>query len=309
MNHFLKRVLVFTAIPFTIFIIIVIFNYNSFPAPKISNNYSLNEKLFFFNEFQANHLTIGSSVALNNIHSEELIQVTKNENYLNLASWGMKMSDNFCLLKVYFKNNNASVIFLASSIIDFTNSGVKLTRDQIDGRISNPNFYLKSFYYLSNSDIRYYYKYLKLNKTWKFNNNILESIEFDKHGSVLYSNTNFSFDSTAYNTNGNSFEHLNPIEYNFLDSISDFLAKNQCKLVYIQTPTRTSLIDQSYQRRKEKHIQRVKKILFRYHHDFIDGSVIDWNDSLYVDYGHFNEKGARLFTRYTISEFINSDNQ
>ena len=309
MSLFLKRVLGFIAIPLAVIIFIVIFNYNSFPAPKISKNYSLNEKLFFFNDFDANYITIGSSLALNNIHSEELMKVIKHDNYLNLASWGMKMSDNYCMLKVYCQYNNPSVIFLAGNIIDFTNSGVKLRADQITGRISNPNFFLKSFYYLTNSDIRYYYKYLRLNKKSKFNSNFLESIEFDSQGGVLYSNVNFSVDSVSYNTNGNNFDDLNQENYQYLDSISNFVASHHCKLVFIQTPTRASLLDPTYREKKSHHIQKVKSILNKYQHDFIDGSAVDWDDSLFVDFGHFNEKGARLFTRYTISEFINSENQ
>lgn len=309
MNLLLKKVFVFITIPFVIIVFIVILNYAYFPAPKISNSYSLNEKLFFLDNFKADYLTIGSSVALNNIHSEEFMRVIKKNNYLNLASWGMKMSDNYCLLKVYFQYNKPSVIFMASNVIDFTNSGIKLTPHQIEGRISNPYFFLKSFYYLTNPDIRYYYKYLGLNKTWKFSNKILESIEFDQYGGVSFSDTDFSFDSVAYNTNGNNFEYLNTEEYCYLDSISNFIAANHCKLVFIQTPTRAGLIDQPFIRKKDMHVQKLKSILNKYHHDFIDGSAVYWPDSLFVDYGHFNESGARLFTNYTLSKYLARKNQ
>src|SRR5882762_5458526 len=63
---------------------------NDLPGPNLSNSFSLNEKLLFLRKHSGkkNILAIGSSMALNNLHSETIVNILNDTSYINAASWG-----------------------------------------------------------------------------------------------------------------------------------------------------------------------------------------------------------------------------
>ena len=65
MKYFLKRLLLFVMVPAVLILVLGIAFSEIIPGPKISNRYSFNEKAFKFNDFDANYLSVGSSITLN----------------------------------------------------------------------------------------------------------------------------------------------------------------------------------------------------------------------------------------------------
>jgi hypothetical protein len=301
MSHFIQKILLFATIPIVFVALIDLSNREIFPAPRVTSSYCLNEKLFFLKNFDAKYITIGSSFAMNNISSDEMIKGLKTDSYINLASWGMKMPDNLCLLKVYFENYHPSVVYLASNIFDFDSVyQVKLKKDQIFFRISYPYSFLTFLYYIPNLDIRYYTKYYEENRKSKVNNRFMNSICFDKYGGMPYADSNFIIDSTLDCINHNNFKIIEETSYDYLDSVVRFVTSNKCKLVFIQSPTNPMFVDEDYKKEEIVHIERVRSIVAKYNQHFIDASTVDWPDSIFVDYGHFHRTGASLFTRYLL---------
>jgi hypothetical protein len=115
-----------------------------------------------------------------------------------------------------------------------------------------------------------------------------------------YADTNFIIDSTWDRMNYNNFKDIEETSYDYLDSVVRFVTSNNCKLVFIQSPTKPIFVDDDYKKDEAIHIERVRSIVVKYNQHFIDANNIDWPDSLFVDYGHLHCFGARLFTRYLL---------
>lgn len=101
-------------------------------------------------------------------------------------------------------------------------------------------------------------------------------------------------------------------EYNFryLDSISNFCKVNQIKLYFFQSPIRKGLLEIAGNKLAQSinlHVNRVKKILEKDGHFFVNCFDKSWDDSLFVDGFHMNAEGAKMFTKYSLNK-INSQN-
>src|SRR3982751_6326885 len=112
MNSFLKKIGLFSLLCMLLSAVIVgvyklryDVSCKDFPAPALSDSYSLNEKIEFLRtkEKDIPILAIGSSIALNNLHSETIAKNITGKKFLNAASWGMNMGDNYSLLKVLYE--------------------------------------------------------------------------------------------------------------------------------------------------------------------------------------------------------------
>src|SRR3954462_10877396 len=100
MSSFLKKIVLFFSLCILLSMIIIggyAFKYHvsckDFPAPALSDSYSLNEKIEFLRTTEKNipTLAIGSSIALNNLHSETVAKRIPGGKFVNASSWGMNM--------------------------------------------------------------------------------------------------------------------------------------------------------------------------------------------------------------------------
>ncbi len=88
-------------------------------APNISNNISFNDKLRFAAQKEADCISIGSSITLNNLDSETIINSIQPVSYLNLSSWGLMTKHTYYLLKIYSELYNPKVVIINTNIVDF----------------------------------------------------------------------------------------------------------------------------------------------------------------------------------------------
>lgn len=290
------------------YLFIVLFS-GKIPAPKITVSYSLNEKLFFFENFESEYLTIGSSIALNNISSDEILSGFNTKSYINFATWGVKPTDVFTILKAYISEYKPKVIIYASNEIDFGFSDKGIKESDIRQRIKNPNNLITPFYYFTNLDLEYYYIYYKDGRVYKTCDTINKTVKFDKYGGILLG------PDQRLNTEIKPFWDLkidmNKIEYvnyQYLDSISSLLANNNIKLVFVQTPVREGIIDDIYRKDIKTHVNKIREILDKYNHQLINSTTEIWPDTMFFDYGHFLSESARYFTTYCV-EKIKTHNQ
>lgn len=307
MRSFLKKFVVFIVIPFVGIMIFILVKRDDIPAPKLTWSYSLNEKLFAFDNYNCDYLCIGSSIALNNVNSEAVAEGLATDRYFNFASWGTRTVDLYPFLKVYLDKYHPKLIFLASNIMDFEPTEQDLEADQIRERILYPYAFITPSYYLIHFDLHYYYKYYKLNKLYKFTDTINQSMKFDRYGGVPL---NTKQEIPAYDEYWNKkldFSLIAEKNYQYLDSISKMLSEKGIKFVFVQAPLRGGLTDDEYWKEIDIHKDKVRRILNKYNQLFVDEADHKWPDSLFFDYAHFRRSGAKLFSRIFIDKINQYD--
>ncbi len=272
------------------------------PPPRIANNISFNDKMVFANNKTADHIAIGSSMTLCNLHSSTIIKMLGSNSYLNMAAWGLSIEDSYVLLKKYAENKMPKTVIISSNIVDFCMKQVFFEIDEISKILScrfPQIFYLKYpeiRYYLSNSD---YYKKIKSS------DKIYDSLVYDEYGAVCYADNLDEFDNVKW-TDTWADDKLDRINYAYLDSISNFTRRNNIKFIFLQSPFREGLLDIVDTDSLNKHAFQVASILNKYDHPFINSMERTWADSLYIDGTHFTTTGAKLYTDYCIGKVKNN---
>lgn len=312
MNYFLKKCSLFF-IQFLIisFLLIIyyILTYNTtiedIPAPRLSDSYSLNEKIAFLrkNKKSAEIVSIGSSISLNNLNSETVVKYFGTESYLNTSSWGMNMQDNYSLLKMINEIYHPKILIIASSISEFETPSKQVDYTLVENYVKSSDF-IASFYHLICFNLRYYIDNFKFTKLVRSAANQYKYLVFDKYGGVGIDSTDFKIDAKRWNKIFN-YERINIINYNYLDSISLFCKSNNIKLLFFQNPYREGVYTNLENKRAAElyhYIDMVGYIVRKYNHTFINTNKILWSDSLFIDSDHLNVNGAKIFTTYCLKQ-------
>lgn len=303
MKHFLIRVLIFISAPLAAIIILALLFPGRLPAPKVSDRYSFNEKVFHFDNYDADYLCLGSSIALNNFDSDVVIDKLSNSNYFNFSSWGVRPIDSYTLLKIYLDNYRPKSIFFISNVIDFYPPVLSFNEERIKTRINYPYSFLKPFHYLSHLDIKYYFNHFKTTQYYKSTDTIIESLKFDKYGGVKLDESKTTSGKCKYWNDTLEFRNIDESNYKSLEKILVLLGSKNINFIFIQTPVREGLVDDEYNKKIRIHNDRVREIVNKYDQLYINGTERIWPDTMFFDYGHFNERGARAFTNYCLNIF------
>ena len=269
------------------------------PPVRVSNSISFNDKVFFCHKKLANTIAIGSSMTLNNIHSESIVDFMKSDSYLNIGSWGLCVEDVYILLREYTKVNKPSTVFLTGCIEDFAKNEITYDNSNDISKILNTDYMF--FYYLKYPDVKYYITGVTEYKQLKNMDTAYESLKYDRYGQVRYPVKNFDIIPRRWNhviTNTIIDEN----NYNYLDSIATFSHKNGITLYYIQTPTRKGITDSIDTNKLQKHTNRISQVFKKYNQVFIDTNDKVWDDSLFTDATHMNAPGAKIFTEYFLEK-------
>lgn len=311
MKQFFRKISKFTIYYFLFCVLILIplfffsIKKNCIPAPIFSDSYSFNEKVLFLKDdtYDAKIISIGSSMTLTNLHSEVIISEFQSEKYINTASWGSCMEDNYSLLNLFYGIYPVDVLIIVSNIGDFQevtkDIDVAFVKDYLTGKIGDViGIYFRNFnlsYYIDN----YIYA-----KRYRNRNNAYQSLRYDRFGMVKFERLNFKISQKRWVNDylGNFNKEL---DYSYLDSISDHCVRNNIDFYFFQGPIREGLESKVAQFERDlvdSHIARIDSILTNDNHHFVNSTKVVWPDSLFVDGIHLNELGARLFTGYCFDE-------
>lgn len=278
-------------------------NTRNSPAPNLSDSYTYNEKMRFLHTHTINTdiIATGSSMSLNNLSSEVITQKLHSGSYLNTASWGMSMKDDFLLLKILTAVNKPRTLIIASNVLDFATPDKKVHYGILQDYLASDEavsctMMLKTF------DLKYYIRNFNLAKKLRASSNNYQYLGFDKYGAVSYDAYNFLIAHRRWNEDFLNLTLL-PEQYRYLDSIAVFCRSENINLLFFQSPIRQGLYT-ALSREKtttlHTHIDRIQNILAKYDHVFVNATSTTWNDSLFVDGIHLNSTGARLFTSYCL---------
>ena len=266
-------------------------SFKNFPPPELSDSYSFNDKISFAKNQKADIISIGSSLTLNNISSDVVVNHFKTISYLNLASWGICMEDAFKILQFYYKFHKPKKLIIASNLFDF-NSGPKKFNSEELYDFMNSKFSIT--YHLKHMNLKHYINNFGSNVKVKNGRVFYLPIPYDKYGGQ-------GLDTIRHLKSWND-PCINPIvensHYVYLDSISKFCLSKNIELYFFQSPTRNSLFNDSNRLITNNHINRIGKILSRKNQFFVNSNNQFWNDYLFVDGIHLNATGAKVFTKY-----------
>ncbi len=299
MLKFIKNITLFGALPCAALIACLLVYGTS--IPNLSNSISFNAKMLFLKNKKVDStvevLAVGSSMTLNNLNSAIITKLV-NPSYINTASWGQSISDDYELIKIFNKVYKPKSIIISSNFMDFQNEWCKIKFNLIHPYLTN-NYTKVGF------DLRYNIKNAKKLKEYKNNKSAYTYLKYDPFGGVNLSTKHLVIDTLLWNGQEINKIPLAPLQYANLDSIANFCKINSIRLIFVQSPFRKGYYTKLNQVQKtylNNHIKKIKTIIHRHEQQFIDTSHKDWPDDLFADYSHLNEKGSEVFTSYFLAQ-------
>lgn len=283
-------------------------NLKDLPAPNLSNSYSYNEKMEFLqkNKINLDIIAIGSSMTLNNLNSKIITKRLKSDSYINTASWGMSIKDNFLLLKTLSDLHTPKTLIVCSNILDFQQKEKNVKYPILKHYLTSNKVYL-ALTIIQTFSLEYYIKNLSYAKKVRSCKNNYEFLKFDKFGGVNFDNKDFQINENRWNQHFVNKKTID-FQYSYLDSISTFCKNKNIKLYFFQSPIRNGLYSKLNKKEiyhLQSHINKIKVILKKDSHLFVNSNNIKWNDNLFVDGIHLNTKGSKLFTEYCFNNINN----
>jgi hypothetical protein len=242
-------------------------------------------------------LAIGSSMSLCNINSQLVTEKFQTTSYLNYSSWGLNMFDIYRILKIISEQQTPSTLIISSNMMDFYDNDKKFEQEVVSKFLTS-KFTLR--YHLNNLNVNYYLENLKQSRNYKNNKNY-QSLKYDQYGGIEFNSNHFNVHKDRWNDSAISKDR-NEKKYSYLDSISHFCNENKIKLLFFQSPYRKEIAQKINSTLLQNHIAKVKYILSKRTHDFIDATQIPWEDSLFVDATHFNSNGAEKYTKFCLDK-------
>ena len=267
----------------------------NFPAPELTNSYSFNSKLKFLKNKKSKNIAIGSSMTLNNLSSEVVINKIRTNDFLNYSSWGLSIVDMFRLLKVSNQIHKTKRLFVVSNVVDFIEKPKMFEEEEVIGYLKND---FELFYYLKHLNFKYYFDNWKYTKYVRSGSNFQESLVYDNYGAAILSDKSFIYSKTRWN-NPFIYSIDSQLNYHYLDSIAHFCNSNNIELMMVQSPTRRSLLTKKSEIKiLQNHIAKMNTILSKRNQFLIDGNELTLTDECFVDGTHLNSKGATIFTNF-----------
>lgn len=309
MKLFLKRVqlfLLFSALFFgaltSAFFVYYDLSIDDVPAPYLSSNFHYNEKLRFIrnSEIKPDIIYAGSSIALANFHSDTMTEKLGTDAHLNFSSQGLTLEHFIPLLSIQATIHRPQTLIFATNIYEFSNRHILFSYDLIEDYLcadDNPiQYYLKRF------NLQYFMEHFPRIRNIRLRSDDRFELSYDRHGSV-----NITHIGTPEDRYWNRTFLESDINYRYdnLKELADFASSNNIKLIVVQTPIRSELLDNlssEDKNRRKQHIEEIRNIIANHGFSFIDSNTVFWEDILFANGTHLNVYGAKKFSEFIFEE-------
>jgi hypothetical protein len=278
-------------------------NARFFPAPHVTNNLAVNEKVAAFGrqpEKRPDVLAFGSSMALNNLSSEEVIVHFGAQHYFNLGAWGLDMSQTCELAMSFADTFHPRTVVVVGNLMDFAAS---LERSELElGPVmrlaeNGPSV----MPYVLHPDLVYYLRQMESNKLRYTDPGNYECLKMDAHGGVALDVPKDRIIPERWVRPVPEAGDLADAQYTALEHLASGLHDQGIALVYISPPYRDGVRTPQAMVTIANHTARIRELLTAHGQQYCDASDRGWPDELYCDSSHLNGEGARLFTAHVLA--------
>ncbi|MBV6404655.1 MAG: hypothetical protein IT228_12615 [Flavobacteriales bacterium] len=268
------------------------------PAPRITNNIALNEKLAFVRERfpdGVDVLAVGSSMTLNNLASAGVVAHFGTERYVNAAAWGLGAAELPVLGTLLTDRLRPHTVLVATNLMDFRSAGRQLGTDSaamaryLDGGSRWAG-------HLRHWDAPYLLRQAEANRIRFHDPGNYEYLGFDGHGGATLDVPAARIDRARFNEAPPSADQLDEARYAAFAGFARWLHDRGVRLVVLQCAYRDGLRTPAVDALQRAHTGRLRDLLEPLGHTVIDANAHRWPDSLYVDGSHLGRAGAARFT-------------
>lgn len=278
-------------------------NARFFPAPHVTNNLAVNEKVAAFGaqpEKKPDVLAFGSSMALNNLASEEVIAHFGAQHYFNLGAWGLDMSQTCELAMSFAKQYHPKTVIIVGNLMDYAAS---LERSELAlgpvMALANRGRSVGS--YLLHPDLVYYLRQMESNKLRYTDPGNYECLKMDAHGGVALDVPKDRIIPERWVRPVPDAGDLAEEQYTAFEHLASSLHEMGIILVYASPPYRDGIRTPQAMVTIANHSARIRDLLTMHGQQYCDGSDLRWPDDLFCDSSHLNGEGAKLFTAHVLA--------
>lgn len=270
------------------------------PAPRVTPNFAINEKLLLTRRAEGTGvdvLALGSSMALNNLRSAEVVRHFGTDRYLNLGAWGTGMGA-LCLTgPAFVERLRPSTVIISTNLMDFAGADMMASLDSADivDFLDRRNLAMD---YLRHWNGPYYLRQIESNHVRMNDVGNYEYFVLDAHGGSLLHVPPERIDHQRYDKAPPAAEALIERDYDLLAAFADRLRQLGIHLIVLQNAYRDGVRTPASDSLQAMHVQRLRGILEPMGHELVDANAAQWSDDLYVDSSHLRADGAERFTRY-----------
>lgn len=275
-----------------------------FPAPRITNNLALNEKLAFTKEdFSggADVIAIGSSMALNNLSSSEVMGHFGNVRYVNTGAWGMGALEWAMLGPTMADRLKPNTVIVASNLMDFRKADPGLAGDSL-GIAKYLDATCELWSYLRHWDAPYYLRQMESNRIRFTDPANYEYLAVDAHGGATLVVPKDRIIMERFNALPPEEAELDEERYAAFNRFARDLEERGIRLVLMQCAYRSGVRTTVGDALQEKHVARLRALLEPMGHLVVDANTRKWPDDLYVDSSHLGQEGAEAMTKYCLDQ-------
>ncbi|MGQ1787252.1 hypothetical protein [Saccharicrinis sp. GN24d3] len=248
-------------------------------------------------------MALGSSMTLSNLSSQCITELFPNKKFINLGCIGLLIKEDLSLLKAILSAYHPEKIIMCGYPIDFR---MHSNQELINTREGIKYLECKSIFwpYIQHRQLKFY--------LWKtISNRLLTprapeyvSLKYDECGGIPLIDGGGEANLGRFSKN--PFFEIDTTAYAYLDEICKSLADEDIAFTYIHTPVRKGLMTDSLKQYLKGHSQKTEAIMSRYNMQYINTNDTLWDDSLFIDYIHLNQQGAKLVSEYAFGSIFNS---
>lgn len=270
------------------------------PPLPLTGSISFDEKAAFVRKSlhgEFDILAVGSSMTMNNLSSDAFVDGRPRQRVLNIAAWGMRMSDSRRWLDHVLRRVRVQKVLMVTGPMDFYAPYPwlgNISDSDLDTFLSEqgltPLLFLRKFSLQS---------YARPMATYRLRRDHYLSLQFDRGGGVAfevyYPNVNLDLWNSVIDP-----DLLTEDEYRELELMAKGLRSRGVQFVVARAPMRLRAL-RAGGARLERHWDRVEKIVRDSGQQFMDLShELPLDDSHFADFAHLNAKGVAAFTQAVI---------
>jgi len=282
----------------------VLWNKDYLPAPHYTSNVALNEQIYRIAKLpkgSADILAIGSSMTLNNLASAPVTEHFGTTAYVNSGAWGMGIMESAQLMPDLVERLGPSTILMVTNLMDMK-PGLTLNESELTAVrrcLQGGSSIWDHFRYW---DAPWFLRQMDLNRIRFTDPGNYEFLGFDEHGAATLEVPPDRILRSRYDEKPPVAEDLDNTAYAVLESIAVWSREEGIDLVIVQSPYRQGLMTVDLRELNQQHTVRLQEILEASGHQFVDGNVMEWPDSLFNDASHLDRAGAHAFTAWALEQ-------